>query len=138
MPAVCDTRHVLLNVPGAEYRMNLSLWDTCDRDEYDHLRPLTYPDTHVVLIAFSIASPESLERVQEKVSIHLFCKLSQCKKRDVDSIHGLRSGSPKYSIFALHGPRDTFLLARRRIYARTRIRFETLLSRARSRYQSSR
>lgn len=31
------------------------------------LRPLSYPDSHVILICFAIDSPDSLDNVQEKV-----------------------------------------------------------------------
>jgi Ras family protein A len=31
------------------------------------LRPLSYPDSHVILIGFAIDSPDSLDNVQEKV-----------------------------------------------------------------------
>ena len=46
--------------------------DTCGLEDYDHLRPLSYPDTHVVLLCFAIDSPDSLENVYEKVS-HARC-----------------------------------------------------------------
>lgn len=31
------------------------------------LRPLSYPDSHVILICFAVDSPDSLDNVQEKV-----------------------------------------------------------------------
>jgi GTPase SAR1 family protein len=37
------------------------------QEDYDRLRPLSYPDTNVLLICFSIDSPDSLENVPEKV-----------------------------------------------------------------------
>jgi len=46
----------------------LALWDTAGQEDYDRLRPLSYPDSHVILICFSIDSPDSLDNVQEKVS----------------------------------------------------------------------
>lgn len=36
------------------------------QEDYDRLRPLSYPETHVVLVCFSIDSPESLENVRTK------------------------------------------------------------------------
>ncbi|KAG5461204.1 MAG: P-loop containing nucleoside triphosphate hydrolase protein [Olpidium bornovanus] len=36
------------------------------QEDYDRLRPLSYPDSHVILICFAIDSPDSLENVQEK------------------------------------------------------------------------
>ena len=47
--------------------VELALWDTAGVEGYDRLRPLSYPDSHVILICFGIASPDSLDNVQEKV-----------------------------------------------------------------------
>ncbi len=38
------------------------------KEEYDRLRPLTYPETDVFLVCFSVASPASFENVKEKVN----------------------------------------------------------------------
>ncbi|KAM3842943.1 transforming protein RhoA isoform 3-T3 [Diretmus argenteus] len=35
-------------------------------EDYDRLRPLSYPDTDVILMCFSIDSPDSLENIPEK------------------------------------------------------------------------
>lgn len=48
--------------------VELALWDTAGQEDYDRLRPLSYPDSHVILICFAIDSPDSLDNVQEKVS----------------------------------------------------------------------
>lgn len=48
--------------------VELALWDTAGQEDYDRLRPLSYPDSHVVLICFAIDSPDSLDNVSEKVS----------------------------------------------------------------------
>ena len=37
------------------------------QEDYDRLRPLSYPDSHVILVCFSVDNPDSLENVQEKV-----------------------------------------------------------------------
>ncbi|KAG2213522.1 hypothetical protein INT47_009196 [Mucor saturninus] len=42
------------------------LWDTAGQEDYDRLRTLSYPDSDVVLIAFSVDIPESLENITEK------------------------------------------------------------------------
>jgi small GTP-binding protein len=42
------------------------LWDTAGQDDYDRLRPLTYPGTDVFLICFAVDSPSSFERVRSK------------------------------------------------------------------------
>ena len=42
------------------------MWDTAGQEDYDRLRPLSYPDTDVILMCFSIDSPDSLENIPEK------------------------------------------------------------------------
>ena len=49
--------------------VELALWDTAGQEDYDRLRPLSYPDSHVILICFAVDSPDSLDNVQEKVCI---------------------------------------------------------------------
>lgn len=46
--------------------MELALWDTAGQEDYDRLRPLSYPDTNVILMCFSVDSPDSLENIPEK------------------------------------------------------------------------
>jgi Ras homolog gene family, member A len=47
--------------------VELSLCDTSCGDDYERLRPLIYPKTHVFLVCFAVDSPFSLERTKEKV-----------------------------------------------------------------------
>uniref|UniRef100_A0A8C2SIX0 Ras homolog family member A n=1 Tax=Capra hircus TaxID=9925 RepID=A0A8C2SIX0_CAPHI len=47
-------------------KVELALWDTAGQEDYDRLRPLFYPDTDVILMCFSIDSPDSLENIPEK------------------------------------------------------------------------
>ena len=44
----------------------LALWDTPGIEDWDRLRPLSYPDSHVILICFAIDHPDSLANVWEK------------------------------------------------------------------------
>lgn len=46
--------------------IHLGLWDTAGQEDYDRLRPLSYPQTDVFLIAFSIVNPASFENVRAK------------------------------------------------------------------------
>jgi len=46
--------------------VQLALWDTAGQEDYDRLRPLSYPDSHVVLICFSVDAIDTLENVSEK------------------------------------------------------------------------
>ncbi|KAF4986530.1 hypothetical protein FGRMN_10799 [Fusarium graminum] len=44
----------------------LGLFDTAGQEDYDRLRPLSYPQTDVFLVCFSVTSPASFENVREK------------------------------------------------------------------------
>src|ERR1700712_2048858 len=43
----------------------LGLFDTAGQEDYDRLRPLSYPQTDVFLVCFSVTSPASFENVKE-------------------------------------------------------------------------
>jgi hypothetical protein len=49
--------------------VELVLWDTAGQDEYDRVRPVCYSDSHVVLLCFAVDIPDSLDNVQERVSL---------------------------------------------------------------------
>jgi len=66
---VFDNYSVTVMVDGEP--ISLGLWDTAGQEDYDRLRPLSYPQTDVFLICFSLVSPPSFENVKTKV--RLFC-----------------------------------------------------------------
>lgn len=49
--------------------IELALWDTAGQEDYDRLRPLSYPESNVLLICFAIDYPTSLANVEDKVSL---------------------------------------------------------------------
>jgi len=49
-------------------RVEIALWDTVDLEDYDRLRPLSYSNSHVILICYAIDTPESLKSVMERAS----------------------------------------------------------------------
>jgi len=53
----------------------LGLFDTAGQEDYDRLRPLSYPQTDVFLVCFSVTSPASYENVREKwfPEVHHHC-----------------------------------------------------------------
>ena len=46
--------------------MQLALWDTAGQEDYERLRPLAYSKAHVILIGFSVDTPDSLDNVKTK------------------------------------------------------------------------
>ena len=46
--------------------VQLALWDTAGQEDYERLRPLAYSRAHIILIGFSVDSPDSLENVRHK------------------------------------------------------------------------
>ena len=46
--------------------INLGIWDSFGHEAYDRLRPLSYQQTDIFLICFSITSPRSFENVRTK------------------------------------------------------------------------
>lgn len=64
VPTVFDTTVTDIKIDGKP--VQLALWDTAGQEEYERLRPLSYSKAHVILIGFSINSPDSLENVASK------------------------------------------------------------------------
>ena len=64
VPTVFENYVADIEVGGRQ--VELALWDTAGQEDYDRLRPLSYPDTDVILMCFSIDSPDSLENIPEK------------------------------------------------------------------------
>lgn len=64
VPTVFENYVADVEVDGR--KVELALWDTAGQEDYDRLRPLSYPDSNVILICFSIDSPDSLDNVLEK------------------------------------------------------------------------
>ncbi|XP_008429638.1 cell division control protein 42 homolog isoform X2 [Poecilia reticulata] len=64
VPTVFDGYAVTVLIGGQPYC--LSLFDTAGNEDYDRLRPLSYPNTDVFLVCFSVVHPTSVESVQTK------------------------------------------------------------------------
>ncbi|KAF5366125.1 hypothetical protein D9757_010943 [Collybiopsis confluens] len=103
VPTVFENYVADVEVDGKH--VELALWDTAGQEDYDRLRPLSYPDSHVILICFAVDSPDSLDNVQEKwiSEVMHFCAglpiiLVGCKKdlrRDPRVIEELRKTSQR-------------------------------------------
>ncbi len=86
-------------------QFNLALYDTAGQEAYARLRPLSYPDTNVVLICFSVDRPTSAINVIEvwNPEIRHFCGrcpviLVACKidlRTDLNTIEKLKEQNEK-------------------------------------------
>lgn len=87
------------------FQVGLGLFDTAGAEGFDRLRPLSYPDTNVVLICFSVDSPASAKNILQKWNpeVRHFCEgcpviLVACKsdaRNDPQVLAKLRSQGAK-------------------------------------------
>lgn len=76
VPTVFDQYDTIISdCPTEGTKARLGLWDTAGQEDYDRLRPLSYPDTDVFIICYAINSPTSLEHIGLKwiPEIHFHC-----------------------------------------------------------------
>eukprot|EP00817_Percolomonadidae_sp_ATCC50343_P006373 CAMPEP_0117420496 /NCGR_PEP_ID=MMETSP0758-20121206/1816_1 /TAXON_ID=63605 /ORGANISM="Percolomonas cosmopolitus, Strain AE-1 (ATCC 50343)" /LENGTH=152 /DNA_ID=CAMNT_0005202135 /DNA_START=9 /DNA_END=467 /DNA_ORIENTATION=- len=64
VPTIFDnyTASVTVN----ERSISLALWDTAGQEDYEQLRPLSYPNTDVFIMCFAVTNPTSLENIEAK------------------------------------------------------------------------
>jgi len=67
VPTVFENYITVTPHPRNGKPVELALWDTAGQEEYDRLRPLSYPETDLLFVCFAIDCPNSLENVIDKV-----------------------------------------------------------------------
>ncbi|KAL9649817.1 hypothetical protein ABK040_009630 [Willaertia magna] len=84
--------------------VTLSLWDTAGQEGYENLRPLSYPNSDVILVCFSVVSPDSLDNVKDvwipELKQHIpktpiiLCGLKTDLRNDPETLSKLGSQKP--------------------------------------------
>lgn len=64
VPTVFDNHACNISVDGKDFA--LTLWDTAGQEDYERLRPLSYPNTDCFLICYAISSRTSFDNVLSK------------------------------------------------------------------------
>jgi len=64
IPTVFDNMAAALLVDGKP--VSLGLYDTAGQEDYDKLRPLSYPQTDVFVLGYSVVSPPSFQNLKSK------------------------------------------------------------------------
>ena len=47
------------------FSLEIAFWDTAGQEDYDRLRPLSYPDSAIIAICFAVDDPESFDSVSD-------------------------------------------------------------------------
>ncbi|KAL8740273.1 MAG: hypothetical protein Q9190_007008, partial [Brigantiaea leucoxantha] len=66
VPTVFENYITHTTHPPTGKTVELALWDTAGQEEYDRLRPLSYPETDLLFVCFAVDCPNSLENVMDK------------------------------------------------------------------------
>uniref|UniRef100_A0ABI7Z3Y2 Ras homolog family member F, filopodia associated n=1 Tax=Felis catus TaxID=9685 RepID=A0ABI7Z3Y2_FELCA len=113
-PSVFEKYTARVNVGSKEVTLNL--YDTAGQEDYDRLRPLSYQNTHLVLICYDVMNPTSYENVLIKwfPEVTHFCRgtptvLIGCKtdlRKDKEQLRKLRAAQLEPITYMQWRPRE--------------------------------
>lgn len=61
-----NNNNTTTTIPTNKNLFKLNLWDTAGQEEYDRLRPLSYPQTDIFLLCFAVNERTSFKNLTEK------------------------------------------------------------------------
>lgn len=64
VPTIFENYVLSVQAPNGKV-IELALWDTAGQEEYDRLRPLSYPDADLIVICFAIDNLVSLQNIKD-------------------------------------------------------------------------
>lgn len=64
VPTVFENYVTNVTAPNGKV-IELALWDTAGQEEYDRLRPLSYPDVDILLVCFALDNLTSLQNIKD-------------------------------------------------------------------------
>ena len=94
VPTVFDNYQANVMVNGRPVQLNL--WDTAGQEDYDRLRPLSYPNTDIFIIGYSVLCNTSFNNIKtkwlEELKIHCLNVpfIVVCTKMDILNNPGLK------------------------------------------------
>ena len=121
IPTVFETDVADIEIDGT--LVELALWDTAGQEDYDRLRPLSYPHTDVVLMCFSIDNPDSLANIPEKWTpeVRHFCPnvpiILVGNKKDLRNDKNTTRGSSKMKQEPVKSEEGSLICERIKAYA---------------------
>lgn len=65
VPTIFETHVIEIQGPTGQ-KMKMVLWDTAGQENYDMLRPISYPGCDVFVVCFSVDNPDSYYNVTNK------------------------------------------------------------------------
>ncbi|KAM3125360.1 hypothetical protein CJJ07_001521 [Candidozyma auris] len=64
VPTIFENYVTSVQAPNGK-TIELALWDTAGQEEYDRLRPLSYPDSDIIVICFAVDNLTSLQNIKD-------------------------------------------------------------------------
>lgn len=64
VPTIFENYVTSVQAPNGK-TIELALWDTAGQEEYDRLRPLSYPDSDIIVICFAVDNLVSLQNIKD-------------------------------------------------------------------------